>query len=260
MTREMDKMTTREVTSYLETGPGLVVLPVGSTEQHGPHATLGLDTFGALYVSQRVADKLEALVAPALPYGMSLAHAGFKGTVGLAPTTLAVVVREVCAALLAQGFRLVLIISGHRDNDPSIQIGAAEARAAHGGHVLSMFYGEVNRGRLHEAVGVPSGTFRPEDVRYGADGHGGSVELSLALAFEPGAARPERYFKPDTSRADLRRSLPFRAAQAIDEYADQGVFGNPAGASAERGRHLVEETAAAIAEQVRRYLAAFAKP
>ncbi len=259
MTRELDKMTTLEVADYLATGPGIVVVPVGSTEQHGPHATLGLDTFGAAFVSQKVAEKLDAVMAPALPYGMSLAHAGFKGTISLTPTTLAVVMREICSALLAQGFRLLLIISGHRDNDASIQIAASEARAVHGGHILSMFYGEVNRGRLAEAVGVPAETFRPEDIRYGADGHGGSVELSLSMAFEPRSARPDRYFTPDTTRADLRRTFPFKAAQTIDEYGDRGVFGNPTNASAERGRHLVESTAEAIAHQVRRYLAAFAQ-
>ena len=259
MIRELDKMTTLEVAEYLETGSGIIVVPVGSTEQHGPHATLGLDTFGALFVSQRVAEKLEAVVAPALPYGMSLAHAGFKGTISLTPTTLAVVMREICSSLLLQGFRLLLVISGHRDNDASIQIAASEARAAHGGHILSMFYGEVNRGRLAEAVGVPADTFRAEDIRYGADGHGGSVELSLSIAFEPRSTRPERYFKPDTTRADLRRTFPFKAAQTIEEYGDCGVFGNPAHASAERGHHLVETTAEAIAAHVRRYITAFGK-
>lgn len=257
MTRELATMTTEEVATYLATGPGLAVVPVGSTEQHGPHATLGLDTFGAVYVSQRVAEKLDAVMAPPLPYGMSMAHARFAGTIGLSPSTLATVVKEICAALLGHGFRLVLFISGHRDNDASIQIGAAEARAAHGGHVLSMFYGEVNRGRLTEALGVPAETFRAEDLRYGADGHGGSVELSLALAYEPRSARPDRYFTPDTTRADLRRSLPFRAVQSIEEYGDRGVFGNPGRASAEWGQRLVEFTAEQIAAAVRRYLDVF---
>ncbi len=257
MARELPTMTTVEVEEYLGTGSRIAIVPVGSTEQHGAHATLGLDTFGAVYVSQRLAEKLDAVVAPALPYGMSLAHARFKGTIGLSAPTLIVVLREICASLLSQGFKLVVVISGHRDNDAPIQLAAAEARAAHGGHVLSMFYGEVNRGRLAEAVGVPAGTFRPEDVRYGADGHGGSVELSLALAYEPRSARPEKYVMPDTTLADLRRSFPFKAAQSIEEYSDGGVFGNPTNASAERGHHLVESTAEAIAAEVRRYMATF---
>lgn len=257
MVRELDRMTYEEVEEYVRNGPGLIVLPAGSTEEHGPHGPTGTDTFAATLVSHTVAEHLDAIVAPALPYGMSCDEIHFKGTVALRPSTVALLVREICENFIRDGFRLVLVLSGHRGNDHSYQAGLQEAAYESNTHVLYMSYQDANRGRLKEVVGdnIP---INPDDQRYGADGHGGSTELSIAMAYSPGSVKLDKRLKPDRTRADVLRSLPFRSILSMEEWApSNGFFGDPSYCSEELGHRIVERTAEYITAEVQRYLDTF---
>jgi creatinine amidohydrolase len=114
---ELDRMTFDEVEAYLETGRGIVVLPLGSTEEHGTHGPMGTDTFAARIVCRGVAERLDAILAPALPFGMCMDQRHFKGTIVLKPSTYAHLLKEICGNFIRDGYRLVLAISAHRGND-----------------------------------------------------------------------------------------------------------------------------------------------
>ena len=257
---ELAAMTSDEVREYVSSGSGVIILPMGSTEEHGPHGPLGTDTFAATAVSEAVASLLDAVVAPPLPYGMSMHEAKYFGTIGLLPSTVSLLVRELCSRFVWSGFNLILVLSGHRGNDHAAMNGMQEAILGSEVHGLYMCYQDANRGRLGTVVGDGAAGMpvTPDDERYGADGHGGSVEMSVAMAFRPDAVRLTKREVPDRSYADALRSFPFRAVLSVEEYSPtKGVFGDPSYCSEELGKRVVKSTAARIAEEVRRYLEVF---
>ena len=260
MLRELDRMTFDEVEEYLKSGPGIVVLPVGSTEEHGTHGPMGTDTFAARLVCRNVAERLDGLLAPALPYGMACDQVSYKGTVALRPSTLSLLMKEICENFIRDGYRLVLVISGHRGNDPAALSGLEEAGySAPNTHVLYMCYQDANKGRLAHILGPEVVShISADDQRYGADGHGGSIELSIAMAHAPQSVRMDKRRKPDRGPADSLRSFPFKAVLSIEEYAPtDGFFGDPSLCSEALGKTIAERTADQIAAEVRRFLKAF---
>ena len=256
---DLDRMTYDEVEAYLASGKGIVVLPVGATEEHGPHGPLGTDTFAAAIVARKVAEKLGGVVAPALPYGMSEDQVDFRGAVTLKPSTLAVVIKELCENFVRDGYQVILILNGNRPNDASCMVGAQEARGDSPAHILYLAYQDANKGRLVEVLGEAHASHVTEvDQRYGADGHGGSVELSLAMAYAPGCVRLEKRAVPDRRLADAIRSFPFRSVMFVEEYMPtSGFMGDPSLCSQELGERIAEKTAEHIAAEVRRYLQLF---
>ena len=259
MLLEMDKMTYDEVEDYLSSGKGIVVLPVGATETHGKHGPLGTDTFAAALVAGKVAEKINAILAPVLPYGMSDDQIDFRGTVTLQPTTLSLVVKELCENFIRDGFHIILVISGHRTNDWSCMVGMMEARKNSPAHLLYMSYQDANRGRLIDVMGEENKAHITEiDQKYGADGHSGSVELSLAMAYCPGCVRMEKRVVPDRHLPDVLRSMPFRSIMQIEEWMPtDGFMGDPSICSEELGHRIAENTAVYIAEKVKEYMKAF---
>jgi creatinine amidohydrolase len=254
-------MTFDEVEAYLKTGQGIIILPLGSTEEHGPHGPMGTDTFAARIVCRGVADRLHAILAPAVPFGMCFDQRHFKGTIALKPSTYSFLLKEICDNFIRDGYRLVLAISGHRGNDHAALCGLQEAGYDSDTHVLYMSYQDANRGRLAGVVGPDAAKhIRPEDMKYGADGHGGSVELSIAEAHAHNSVRMDKRKKPDRGPADMLRSFPFRAVLNIEEVAPtDGYFGDPAIVSQGLGERIAEKTAEQIAADVRRFLEAFPK-
>lgn len=255
----LSHMTGPEVSAYVaQASMPMVILPVGATEQHGAHGALGTDSIAAEVIAQRVAQRVDARVAPTVPYGYSATHRHHPGTVTLAATTLVDVLTEVTDGLFRQGFALVLMLSGHRGNDPAMSLAASTCRArwSDGGgedrYVLWMSYQDANRGRLHEVVGDES-RISAADVAYGADGHGGMVETSIALVQTDAAWRPEAAAAPDRTLADAARSFSFHATHDIEEITDAGIFGNPVGASRALGERAADATAARIADDLHRY-------
>src|SRR2546428_11691216 len=213
---ELARMTYDEVEVYLASGEGIVVLPVGATEEHGPHGPLGTDTFAAAIVARKVAETLGGVVAPALPYGMSEDQSDFRGTVALRPSTLALVTKELCENFVRDGYRVVLVISGNRPNDASCMVGALQARGESDAHLLYLSAQDANKGRLVEVLGGAHAAHVTEtDQRYGADGHGGSMELSPAVAHPPGSRPPGQGTGPPPAEAGADRAFPLQSGSVV---------------------------------------------
>ena len=204
------------------TGPLVLIVPLGATEQHGPHLPLETDTLIAVAVAEAVgAARDDVAVAPALPYGSSGEHAGFPGTLSLGQAALELALVELVRS--ADRFDAVVLASWHGGNAEPLARAVARLRAE-GRRVVAW------------------------DPRPGAaDLHAGRTETSLVLALAPervGPARPVGVVEP------LEVVLPQLRARGVRAVSPNGVLGDATGAGPEEGRaifaRLVDDLAACV--------------
>ncbi len=112
----MAELKLTDVEEYLDAGNDLVLVPTGSTEQHGPHSPLSTDVIIPTEVCRRLATRLDALVAPAVNYGISAGHRGFRGLAYLRSPTFIAVIEDVAFSLAEAGFRRIVFVNGHYTN------------------------------------------------------------------------------------------------------------------------------------------------
>ena len=117
-----------EVEVYLEQSQG-IILPIGSTEQHGPTGLIGTDAICAEAIARGVGDTVNAMVAPTINVGMALHHTGFPGTISLRPSTMILVIRDYISCLVKAGFTKFLFINGHGGNIATLKAAFAETYA-----------------------------------------------------------------------------------------------------------------------------------
>lgn len=224
---ELTLMTWRDVEAYLERSR-LILIPIGSTEQHGPNGLLGTDRITAEAIARRVGDHIDALVAPTISVGMALHHLAFPGTISLRPETLIAVIRDYVWSLHHTGFRQFLFINGHGGN-------IATGRAAFSGI----------REQLADAVLEWRNWWEdsPEIDRlvaeYFGDRHGSHAtpsEISMTMAVYPGAVRPiEGPMELESCRP---RGIP-GSARFREIYPDGRIGSDPSLSDPEPGEALL---------------------
>ena len=123
----LGEMTNPEVEAHIRdrADKAIVLIPIGSTEQHGPHAPLGTDAIIPTEIARRVAADVGAVVAPTVPYGLSYPHAGFTGVVFLRMSTFAALVEDLCLQFATMGFKRIVFVNGHYDNTYAIAYACA---------------------------------------------------------------------------------------------------------------------------------------
>lgn len=114
---DLQKSTWLEVENYLKTCQ-TILIPIGSTEQHGPTGMIGTDSLIATAVAQEVARQTNLMCAPVLPIGMAAHHMAFCGTISLQPQTLSLVICDLVTSLASHGFDDFIFINGHGGNGP----------------------------------------------------------------------------------------------------------------------------------------------
>ncbi|MEV0719091.1 creatininase family protein [Asanoa sp. NPDC050611] len=221
--------------------PALVVLPVGATEQHGPHLPVGVDSWLAEAVALRAAAIDGAtLVAGALPYGCSAHHTGFPGTVTLRPRVFIDVVLDVCRSLHRDGHTSV-VVNGHGGNRGPLQVALAEL-LAEGITAWAVSYFEL--------VGDVAAELFPDPAT--ATGHACALETSLILHLWPAAvdrsAVPPGGTPPSWPDPHLYATGAVQVARRFEAINPTGVIGRPSDADAEAGRRLFEAAADRLAD------------
>ncbi len=234
------ELTQPEIATQIKRNP-LVLLPAGSVEQHGPHLPTGTDTFAANVISAAVAERMDGLVLPATPFGVTPMHMPFEGTITFSPDTYMRVVTETCVSTARHGARRLLILNWHEGNIPSLAIAAEALHREHGMSVLTVqacyvaeeMYGKTCNGLTH----------------------GGEIEALAVLAFRPELVHLDRIdYSSDHShghRMDkLRRTRSYQPVLTdIRSIAATGWFGSPQHATIEKGQRMLADIADAIARE-----------
>ncbi|GGF68977.1 amidase [Terasakiella brassicae] len=117
---ELQKSTWPEVENYLQSCQ-TILIPIGSTEQHGPSGMIGTDSMIAEAITKELARRSGLMCAPVLSIGMAEHHMAFAGTISLQPQTLSLVIRDVVHSLEVHGFAEFIFINGHGGNGPVLQ-------------------------------------------------------------------------------------------------------------------------------------------
>jgi creatinine amidohydrolase len=226
------EMDSRTFERTLPTNP-LVIVPVGALEAHGPHLPLGADQIQAEATAAALAERLHALVAPTIPYGVCAGSRPFPGTVSLSMSALGSYVRELLSELARLGVRRILLLSGHAapTHMAALREAADAAVAGHPGLAILVLSD-------YEFVYELRGKEAPA-----SDGHAGLLETSRVLAMAPqtvGKERPVIQF--EGSR--------FKAGEPTPKEWPESVMGDTRASSAALGervqRHVIERLVASV--------------
>lgn len=222
-----------------------VILPVGSIEAHGPHLPLDVDAHQAGHVAARVAERVDVIVAPTLPFGYASTWMHYAGTISLSAETFQQVVCEAVGCLLQHGFRTVIVLNGHRPNGTAIDVAARRAVDALGGdtgaQVAALSYWEPGAAQVH--------ALRRSAV--GGMGHACELETSFQLATRPELVHMDRLEGVEAPLVGWDLVAPGEPARTYGAWPSPaeghpGIFGDPSVASAESGGAFLDAVVAAL--------------
>jgi mycofactocin precursor peptide peptidase len=211
----------------LADGGSVLAVPLGSTEQHGPHLPLSTDTDIAVALCERLALRRDVVVAAPIAYGSSGEHAGFPGTLSIGQHALELLVVELCRSA-GETFSRVVLVCGHGGNAEPVACAVRTLRGE-GRDVLA---------------------FSP---RWDGEPHAGRTETALQLGLHPDRVLMARAEPGDTR--PIEELMPLLRAGGVRAVAANGVLGDPRGASVEEGAALLESLAVDLTRAVDRWLA-----
>ncbi|HEY7674980.1 MAG TPA: creatininase family protein [Burkholderiales bacterium] len=239
-TRQFIELTQPEIAAQFKKNP-LVIFPAGSVEQHGPHLPTGTDIFASVVIGEEVARRMDGLVLPSVPFGVTPMHMPFEGTISFSPETYIAVVKEVCASTAKHGAKYLLVINWHEGNIPSLAIAAESLHRDHGMTVLTA-----------QACYVAAEMYGRD---MGGLTHGGEIEAHAVLAYRPELVHLDRIEQSSDHGHGrkwdkLRRTRSFQPVLTdIRTIAPTGWYGSPERATAEKGRRMLEGVADSIARE-----------
>lgn len=214
--------------------PDVVVIPVGSTEQHGPHAPLATDVLTAQAVATAGVDAYDgtALITPTLPIGVSPEHRAFPGTLWLSPDTIRAVITDTVRSLAHHGWSRVVIANGHGGNTTALQEAAAHLTRTEPVYVTVFTW--------FDAVGDHAAEM----------GHAGPLETAMLQYHHPDLVHTDRLAAARDGGTDRWGEWVGRVnlAYDTDEFTENGVVGDPTTSTPDLGRELTTTAATALAE------------
>ncbi len=251
----LGEMTTLEVEAFLREHQ-TVIVPIGSTEQHGPHAPLMTDVLIPQEIARRVAPRIGAVVAPSVNYALSYPHVGFTGLVHIRIPTFMSLVEDLCAALAAIGFTRIVFLNGHYDNTYAIAYACANAadRVPAGVRAFPVNYWDG----MTPAEGAEF--FDPSNGL-----HANRGETSAVLAINPALVDMELAnaefppFPEVTNAAAVHTAFFFSAPGSVHRATRSGTWGDARAATAEFGErylNVVVESTVRVLEDIEKTFAA----
>jgi len=229
-------LTWPEVEDAAKAGVRTVIIPLGSTEEHGLHLPLLTDTIIAYEVAVRAASKVKAFVCPPVPFGVCRTTAVFPGTLTISLETLQSLVEELCLSLRRHGFRNLVLVPGH--------LGAAQ--------IVGLELAAQKLIRQHPDLGIALVRF-PEVLKDKlAEGmledpldlHAGEVETSLMMFLRPDLVKAERV------KAEHPKFPKHVVASNPRKYMETGVMGDASRASKAKGEAILKALVEGVVEAV----------
>ncbi|MBO0824384.1 MAG: creatininase family protein [Actinobacteria bacterium] len=214
----------------------------GSVEQHGGHLPLGTDAFAAQSIAERVAFRLDTVVAPLGPVGVAPYHLPWPGSLSLSPTTLSAVLVDVCAALSRAGVSRIVVVNWHEGNSATLRMAAAQAQQQ---YPVRIVIAETH---------VITHSLYPDEMEFT---HAGSMETAAVLAYEPGLVQLDRrsvasdLTSGEAAHGLFRRPDVYPVLQDFRDVAPTGWYGRPELADQSRAEEIAEAVADHVVRQAR---------
>lgn len=243
----LDLQTWPDVEAYLEHYKG-VILPLGSTEQHGPTGAIGTDALTAEAVALELGRRSGVLVTPTQAFGMAEHHLGFAGTMSLQPSTLLSVLHDLVLSLAGHGFERIFVVNGHGGNIATAKAAFAQAYGTAASRGLAVaprlrcklanwfMAGPVMR-RARELYGEREGQ------------HATPSEIALTLHLHSCLQSKQRPLPEPAACGPIHGPADFRA-----RYPDGRMGSDPSLATPDHGAELLDTAATALREDLETFL------
>jgi creatinine amidohydrolase len=242
---EFALMTSLQVEDYLKKGGDMVLIPVGSTEQHGPYGPLGTDHLIAQEVCRRVAPQLNALVAPPIAYALSILHRGRPGVVYAKMESFLKYVEDIALSLNEGGFRRMIFVNGHYDNGPGVTFALRSIYDRFAPDTFAFCFNYWDALKWEE-----QGTYLGPDAGL----HANIGETAIMLAINPdsvdmteavaGWPAPPEGMETDKLAAIIAAVMPLPGSMA--RVSPTGGWGDPTQATAEKGEAYLQMITKAV--------------
>ena len=234
----LHELTWEEVDTLISDGLNSALLPVGATEQHGPHLGCGMDADIADKLCKAVADRARTLLLPTLPYGCSVGHSRrWPGTIALQPKTLIDVVKDIGDWVYGAGIQRLFIVNSHVTNFAPLRCALEMLRSEHDGLMVAL----INSAEISERV-------KQAHFHDAGDWHANDAETALMMAISPAMVRPEKIASAD----DPDRTQACVFSHPVNRTSLNGVTGTPSLASKEKGETLFQWMVEDLAELIAR--------
>jgi creatinine amidohydrolase len=243
-----NRMTAEQLRAKAE-ADAIVILPVASTEQHGPHLATGVDDILCSEICRRAAERLvgkgvPVVVAPTLWAGLAEHHVAFGGSFTLSLATYHAILRDLCGSIIRAGFKRIIIVNGHGGNMTALNAFSAELTRDVGAPIAIASYWIL----AEEAFGAIL-----EDQR--SILHACEGETSMMMSLRPELVDQSRLGEavgPQAQRAGSVLNQPLHRWRSCKELTATGVFGDARRATPEKGERLLEAAADALASRLGR--------
>jgi creatinine amidohydrolase len=236
MTMQWSHTTWDEMPAKLAAAKQSAILPIGATEQHGPHMGCGMDYILADILCRAVAEQVQVPMLPTMPYGCSVGHSQrWPGTIAVTPITLINLIKEIGDWAYHSGIRRLFIVNTHVTNAAPLRCALEMLRSEHDDMMVAVFNSATISPRVRE--------FHHAD---GEDWHANDAETSLMLAKAPDMVRASKLVMADDP--DRTDGLVF--AHPVNRTSLNGVTGQPSISTVEKGNTwfdwMVEDLSALI--------------
>jgi creatinine amidohydrolase len=239
---ELDRMPWPDVRTEIERGRDTVVIAFGATEQHGPHLPLATDALLGDHLAMRIADRLDAFVAPTVRIGCSEHHLAFPGTLSISEETFHLLVADLVRSLARGGFRRVVLLPTHGGNFRPLADALEKLGRVDGVDVRAV----TDLGALFAVAQLGVDEY---DVPLGEGGlHAGEWETSMLMSIHPELVHLGRGEPGYTG--DMEAAIGAIFGGGVHTLTANGVIGDPAKASGEHGARYWEKVEAITLEAV----------
>jgi creatinine amidohydrolase len=245
---QLQLQTWAEVEAYLRSSRG-IILPIGSTEQHGPNGLIGTDAICAELIAKGVGDKADALVGPTIAVGMAQHHLAFAGSMTLRPSTLIAVLVDMVDSLARHGFERFFLINGHGGNIATVTAAFSEIYAARslsaGSNRPSIKCRLKNWWQTPQVHKLSAELYGDAEGSHATPSEVAVTQFAYPEAIKKVACEPAVAPKGGFADAeDYRRNFP-----------DGRIGSNPMLATPEAGKRFYEAAVADISEEYRKWVA-----